>query len=299
MFGFLNVKKPVGVTSRDVVNRVQRLIRPVKVGHTGTLDPLASGVLVLAIGPATRLAKYLLHHSKHYRGQFQLGCSSPTDDTEVDLTYLSAAPKVSEAEMVAVLPRFRGTIRQRPPAYSAVKVNGQRSYRLARKGEDVELPEREVTIHELELSRFQTPEFELKIHCSGGTYVRALGRDIGTHLGSAAVMTGLIRTGVGRFLIRDSLDFDAIDQSAVRQNLLSPLECLPDISQVTVGGESLKELSVGRSLKLDKTCDLLAAVDDKGRLIALMVHKEGEGYRPSTNFVHYWIQGDHQSNDSS
>ena len=301
MFGFLNIKKPVGITSRDVVNRVQRLVKPVKVGHTGTLDPLASGVLVLAIGPATRLAKYLLHHSKHYRGRFKLGCSSPTDDTEVELTYLSPAPKISEAELEATVARFRGNIRQRPPTYSAVKINGQRSYRLARKGEDFEVPAREVTIHELNVSRYQAPDFELEIHCSGGTYVRALGRDIGIHLGSGAVMTGLSRTGVGRFQIQDSLDFDAVDRPAIARHLVSPLQCLPEIPRVTVGKECIEKLAVGKSLELEQTqtSDLLAAVDKKARLLALMVRKENEGYRPTTNFVHYWLQLDHQSKESS
>ncbi len=298
MFGFLNVAKPVGQTSRRVVDRVQAIMKPLKVGHTGTLDPLASGVLVLAIGPATRLAKYLLHHSKHYQGEFRLGCSSNTDDLEGELNVLGSAPEIERDALISALPGFTGSIRQRPPAYSAIKVNGQRAYRLARKGVAVELAERPVNIYELELIQYEYPDFKLAIHCSGGTYVRALGRDLGIHLGSAAVMTGLCRTGVGEFRLQESLDWSDLDKAAIESNLCSPLDCLPEIPTVVVDLSVISKLANGTMVELDHPADLVAAVDNQQRLMALMV-RQGNLFRPGTNFVHYWMERDYQSMESS
>ena len=298
MFGFLNVAKPVGQTSRRVVDRVQAIMKPLKVGHTGTLDPLASGVLVLAIGPATRLAKYLLHHSKHYQGEFRLGCSSNTDDLEGELNVLGSAPEIERDALISALSGFTGCIRQRPPAYSAIKVNGQRAYRLARKGVAVELAERPVSIYELELIQYEYPDFKLAIHCSGGTYVRALGRDLGIHLGSAAVMTGLCRTGVGEFRLQESLDWSDLDKAAIESNLCSPLDCLPEIPTVVVDLSVISKLANGTMVELDHPADLVAAVDNQQRLMALMV-RQGNLFRPGTNFVHYWMERDYQSMESS
>lgn len=298
MFGFLNVAKPVGQTSRRVVDRVQSIMKPLKVGHTGTLDPLASGVLVLAIGPATRLAKYLLQHSKHYQAEFRLGCSSNTDDLEGELSVLESAPEVERDALISALSGFTGCIRQRPPAYSAIKVNGQRAYRLARKGVAVELAERPVSIYELELIQYEYPDFKLAIHCSGGTYVRALGRDLGIHLGSAAVMTGLCRTGVGEFRLQESLDWSALDKAAIESNLCSPLDCLPEIPTVVVDLPVISKLANGTMVDLDHPADLVAAVDNQQRLMALMV-RQGDLFRPGTNFVHYWLKRDYQSIESS
>ncbi len=298
MFGFLNVAKPVGQTSRRVVDRVQAIMKPLKVGHTGTLDPLASGVLVLAIGPATRLAKYLLHHSKDYQGELRLGCSSNTDDLEGELNVLESAPEIERDALISALPGFTGSIRQRPPAYSAIKVNGQRAYRLARKGVAVELAERPVSIYELELIQYEYPDFKLAIHCSGGTYVRALGRDLGIHLGSAAVMTGLCRTGVGEFRLQESLDWSDLDKAAIESNLCSPLDCLPEIPTVVVDLSVISKLANGTMVELDHPADLVAAVDNQQRLMALMV-RQGNLFRPGTNFVHYWMERDYQSMESS
>src|SRR5262245_7182097 len=171
MFGLLNIDKPAGVTSRDVVNRVQRLVRPLKVGHAGTLDPLATGVLVVAIGQATRLVEYLQRLPKTYQGTFLLGRTSDTEDIEGTVIELTDTSIPTEQQIQGALPQFLGTIDQTPPAYSALKVSGQRSYDLARRGQAVDLAARPVEIHDLQLVRFAYPELELLIRCGSGTYI--------------------------------------------------------------------------------------------------------------------------------
>src|SRR5262245_59991053 len=151
MFGLLNVDKPAGMTSRYVVNRVQRLVKPHKVGHAGTLDPLATGVLVVAIGQATRLIEYVQRMSKVYQGVFLLGRTSDTEDVEGQITEHPSAPIPTVADTQAALPGFIGAIEERPPAYSALKVAGRRAHELARRGDTVELLPRTVHIHSLEI----------------------------------------------------------------------------------------------------------------------------------------------------
>ena len=199
MFGLLNVHKPAGITSRDVVNRIQRVVRPVKVGHAGTLDPLATGVLVICLGSATRLIEYVQRMPKHYRGTFLLGRKSDTEDIEGEIEVLDAAPQPSIDEIHAALPQFVGTIRQRPPAYSALKVGGKRAYQLARAGQEVQLAARPIEVYSLSLQHYEYPEIVLDIQCGSGTYVRSLGRDLADGLGTGAVMSALERTAIGDF----------------------------------------------------------------------------------------------------
>src|SRR6478609_12096076 len=205
MFGLLNVDKPAGITSRDVVNRVQRLVRPHKVGHAGTLDPLATGVLVIAIGPATRLIEYVQRMPKSYQGTFLLGRTSDTEDVEGNVVELPHTPVPSRDDILAAIPRFLGTIEQRPPAFSALKVAGQAAYKLARRGEAVELAARPVEIISIDLVRYEYPELELRVRCGSGTYIRSLGRDLAEALGSAAVMSQLRRIAIGPFQVEESL----------------------------------------------------------------------------------------------
>src|SRR5438034_4937061 len=157
MFGLLNVDKPAGWTSRDVVNRVQQLVRPHKVGHAGTLDPLATGVLVIALGPATRLIEYVQRMPKSYQGSFLLGRTSDTEDTQGTVVELPTASIPAKEDILAAIPKFVGTIEQRPPAYSALKIAGQPAYKLARRGESVELVPRRVEIYSIEFVRYEYP----------------------------------------------------------------------------------------------------------------------------------------------
>ena len=209
-FGLLNVNKPRGVTSRDAVDRVERLVRPAKAGHAGTLDPLATGVLVICVGQATRLIRFVQMMRKQYRATFLLGHSSETDDIERDVIAIPNAIVPTRAMIDGVLPQFIGDIQQRPPTHSAIKIAGRRAYKLARKGADFELAARTVTIHRIDLLRYEYPELDLDIECGSGTYIRALGRDLGAALGTAAVMSALERTAIGQFHVEQAISFDRL-----------------------------------------------------------------------------------------
>jgi len=200
--GILMIDKPIGPTSHDIVGLVRRLAATKRVGHGGTLDPFASGVLPVFLGKATRVVEFHLADRKAYRATVCFGASSTTDDLEGELTPSERVP--DRASLEAMLPSFIGPILQRPPAYSAIKVAGRRAYAMARAGETVELAERAVTIHGLELQAWDATDAErpiaiLDVACSAGTYIRALARDLGERLGSAAYLGALRRTAAGTF----------------------------------------------------------------------------------------------------
>ena len=288
-FGFLNVDKPAGISSRDAVNRVQRFVRPAKVGHCGTLDPLATGVLVIGLGPATRLTPFVQDLPKTYIGQFRLGISSPTDDLEGTLTEV-AAPIVEAQQLQAELPRFTGTIEQTPPEFSAVKIAGKRAYELARKGKDVQLKPRQVTIWELELTEFEYPDFTLRIHCGSGTYIRSLGRDLGRAVGSAAVMTSLRRTAIGDFEIESAIGVDSLTSEQIAEALLPAQTGLPCLPRRVLDAEQLKVLEFGSTLELevDNSADQVAVVDQHDRLWAVMQRRGETTFSPKWNFWKQW-----------
>ncbi len=285
MFGFLPVNKPQGVTSRDVVNQVQRLVRPVKVGHAGTLDPLATGVLVLALGPATRLIEYVQQAGKRYRGEFLLGRSSETEDIEGNVVELPGASIRSRAEIEQVLPRFVGEIEQRPPAFSALKVGGRRAHELARAGKDVSLAPRRVTIYELSLVAYDYPHMTLDVACGAGVYIRSLGRDIAEALGTSAVMSALQRTQSGVFRLEDACEVGALSYETIRQQLRSPFEAIPHLSRVVLDSSQIARLSQGMAITLpnDINAPEIAAADEQGRLRAILVPR-GRCWGPMRNF---------------
>ncbi len=189
LVGFLNINKPRGVTSRWVVDQVKRLVKPAKSGHAGTLDPLATGVLVVGVGQATRLVDYVQQMRKCYRAEFLLGRTSPTEDVEGEITELSNAAVPTRLQIAAAVGQFIGDIMQRPPAFSALKVAGKRAYALARRGQEVELTPRLVTIHRLRVMEYEYPRLVIDTECSSGTYIRSLGRDVAEALGTGAVMS--------------------------------------------------------------------------------------------------------------
>jgi tRNA pseudouridine55 synthase len=271
MFGFLNVDKPSGVTSRDVVNRVQRLVRPHKVGHAGTLDPLATGVLVVAIGPATRLIEYVQRSPKTYQASFLLGRTSDTEDVEGNVIELPDARIPTEAQLRAALPAFVGTIQQRPPAFSALKVAGQRAYKLARRGEAVDLQPRPVEIHSLEIVRYDFPQLELLVRCGSGTYIRSLGRDIAQALGTAAVMSALRREAIGSFRSADALADAELSLATIQQRLRSPLAALSELPRVLLTDDESRRLQQGQSVanRWKAAGPEIATLDSNGRLIAI------------------------------
>ncbi|MEQ1828372.1 MAG: tRNA pseudouridine(55) synthase TruB, partial [Pirellula sp.] len=210
----MNLNKPVGPTSRDCVNQIERILKPVKVGHAGTLDPIASGVLLVLVGQAVRLTDAIHSLPKQYIGQFQLGATSDSSDTESAVTSLDNSPIIAQKQLLDSLSPFRGTIEQTPPKYSAVWIDGKRAHELARQGKTFEVPKRRVMVHSIELTSFEFPKFELTISCGTGTYVRSLGRDIARSLGSDAVMTRLVRTGIGPFSLSNAVDPESLTSKA-------------------------------------------------------------------------------------
>ncbi len=287
MFGLLNLYKPAGITSRGAVNRVQRLVRPTKIGHAGTLDPLADGVLLVTLGQATRLTESLQQLPKRYRAVFLLGRSSDTEDIEGNVVMQAAAPQPSRAELQQVLPRFLGQIAQRPPAYSALKVAGQRAYRLARAGQHVDLAPRYVRIDELEIEAYAYPELTLQIRCGSGTYVRSLGRDLAHALGTAAVMAALTRTAIGPLTVQQAVRPEELEQTSLGQHVLNPLRVLTELTQVQLTVAEQQRVAQGQPIERPELNRAeLAAVDAEGRWLALLVRRGPAGcYGPRLNFM--------------
>lgn len=248
LFGLLNVNKPAGVSSRKVVDRVVAAVQPAKAGHAGTLDPMAAGVLVVCVGRATRLIQYVQRQQKTYAATFLLGCRSDTDDITSEVTEVSINQPPSQEQVEAALSEFAGQIEQVPPRFSAVHVNGRRAYQLARKGKDVELTPRSVEVHRIELTRYAFPEIDLIIECGSGTYIRAIGRDLGNALGCGAVMSGLERTAIGPFQIADAVDLEAITPDTVSDHLLPTVKAVADLPQVDCTAEEVAALHHGRRI---------------------------------------------------
>jgi tRNA pseudouridine55 synthase len=292
-FGVLNVNKPKGVTSREAVDRVERLVRPAKAGHAGTLDPLATGVLVICVGQATRLIRFVQRMQKQYRATFLLGHSSETDDVEREVIAIPNAFVPTREMIDSLLPQFVGEIRQRPPAHSAVKIAGRRAYKLARKGANFELAERTVTIHRIDVLRYDYPELDVDIECGSGTYIRALGRDLGIALGTAAVMSALERTAIGPFQIKQSMALDRLSPETLRQNLQSALTAVCDLPQLVLNVPQLIEIRHGRPIPMPPGYEIKlpltdgpewAAVNASGDLKALLFEKRPGQLWPLHNF---------------
>ena len=285
MFGLLNVDKPAGITSRDVVNRVQRLIKPHKVGHAGTLDPLATGVLVLCLGQATRLIEFVQRMPKRYVGTFLLGRRSDTEDIEGVVEELADPVEPSEESILAALPKFVGTIEQLPPAYSALKVEGKRAYAMARRGEAVSLQPRPIEVYAIDLVSYDYPKLVLDIRCGSGTYVRSLGRDIARAVGTEAVMSALVRREIGHFRIENAIPHHDITRESIAANLRPAVEAVVDLPRLVVTASDVAELSHGRRIanRTKLVGEEIAAVDGMGNLVALL-RPENDQLQPPRDF---------------
>ena len=228
LFGFINVFKPRGITSHDVVSRLRKALKIKQIGHTGTLDPLADGVLPVAIGKATRLIEYF-DEGKGYIASLQFGKVSDTYDTEGNVTDFSDK-KVPKEEIINALAKFQGEIEQIPPAYSAVHYNGKRLYELAREGNIPEdIPKRTVFVEKIDLVEFdeQNQTAQIEVECSKGTYIRSIVHDLGQELGCGAVMFGLLRTRAGKFTVDNAVKLDDITDLTVAEKYLhNPVEVL-------------------------------------------------------------------------
>ncbi|MDX2138718.1 MAG: tRNA pseudouridine(55) synthase TruB [Chloroflexota bacterium] len=222
VFGFLNVDKPLGMTSHDVVARVRRTFGVRKVGHAGTLDPLATGVLVICIGGATRLSEYVMHATKRYTAQVYFGVTTSTYDAEGEAVQTRDASHLNRDMITEALNRFVGDIQQVPPIYSAIKVGGRKLYDIARAGETVELEARSVTIERIDLLNWQPPVATIDVTCNAGTYIRSLAYDMGEALGTGAHLASLRRTQSGTFLIADAAEPEVIFSDALWRERLVP-----------------------------------------------------------------------------
>lgn len=248
--GLLNLHKPPEVTSRQVVNQIQKRIKPVKVGHAGTLDPLATGILVVCLGSATRLIRFVQDQPKEYVGEFILGKRSDTDDITGNVVDTPDCPPITREQLERCLPTFLGHIDQVPPQYSAVHINGQRAYDLARQGKEFEIQPRTVEVYEIELTAFQFPQFQLRIVCGSGTYIRSIGRDLGEQLGTGATMSSLVRTRIGQFGLDTAMKLDEeLSLESITQHLQPAALAVTNLPQYQCNERELMFLSQGRKLK--------------------------------------------------
>ena len=273
--GILNLNKPSGVTSRDVVNRVTRLWRGVKVGHAGTLDPLASGVLVVCVGAATRLIEYVQRMPKTYRTVIRLGARSDTLDADGRIVAEESPPVPGEDDVRAALLGQLGTIEQQPPDFSALKVKGRRAYDLARAGEAVELAPRAVRIDRIDLLNYDWPRLELEIECGSGTYIRSIARDVGETLGCGGLVEILTRTAIGSFRLDEALDPLTLTAETLPGLLRPALEAVAALPRLMLSAEQVGAIVQGRSLALDAFSEAaslvgeIALIGPDGELVAI------------------------------
>lgn len=238
MDGVLVVDKEQGWTSHDVVARIRKLFHQKKVGHTGTLDPMAVGVLVVCLGRATRIIRFLDSEEKAYSAEIRLGVTTDTFDAEGEVTESKEVPEFTLEELEAACEAFRGRIQQIPPMFSAVKVSGRKLYELARKGQEIPREPRTVTISKLNILSYRTPILSIRVVCSKGTYIRALAHDIGERLSTGAHLIALRRTRCGRFTDAQSLSLNQVASSVkdgtINKNVLSIDEALSPLLRVQV-----------------------------------------------------------------
>ena len=249
--GLLLIDKPAGITSFDVVRRVRRALKVRKVGHLGTLDPFATGLLPLALEEATKLAQFLLEEPKTYLATLKLGVETDTQDLTGRVTAESdRLPSPEEVHQAAT--RFVGEIEQVPPSYSAVHHQGERLYKLARRGEAVEVPPRQVVIYRLEVMEAALPQVTVRVECGKGTYIRTLAHDLGRALGCGAHLVALTRLAVGAFRLEEALPLDLIEKRAdlgdIHRRLIPLAQCLPRYQAVRVDRQEAWRLAQGQTL---------------------------------------------------
>ena len=275
--GWLVIDKPRGMGSTQVVGKTRYLLHANKNGHTGTLDPFATGVLPIAFGEATKLVPFVTDGEKEYEFVVEWGAATDTGDIEGKI--ITTSDKIpNRAEILAAIPHFIGKITQIPPMYSAIKINGQEAYKLARKGQTVEMPAREIEIYALELLEEREKSAKFKVQCSKGTYVRTLGADMAEYLGSCGYLSELRRTKCGNFSINDTILLDSLEKTEYieqRRKSLLPMETsLRDIAEIAVSAEDARKLSMGQGLSPKNYSTVLptelAAVKFHNCLIALV-----------------------------
>lgn len=258
--GFLNLYKPAGWTSHDCVAKLRRLLNTKKIGHAGTLDPAATGVLPVAVGRATRLLQYL-PSDKAYRAVVQLGTTTDTDDLEGTVLTQTPAGHLSQTAVTEQLCKFQGEIEQIPPMYSAIHINGQRLYDLARRGQTkpVDIPSRTVVIHGIDVVDWQpgeTPKITLDITCGAGTYIRSIARDLGEMLGVGGSLASLLRTQSSGFTLATSIDLETLSKQPEQTQLIDPAIAMAHLPQIVLSPEAGRRWCLGQRLASDPTAEL-------------------------------------------
>lgn len=291
--GFLVIDKPAGITSHDVVSRVRRILGTRKVGHTGTLDPFATGVLPVAVNAGTKVIPFLDEGVKCYEALMQMGIITDTLDmtgavlTERDFSF------ISKQQLLKVFDQFTGSILQIPPMYSAIKQGGQPLYKLARMGQNVERPARQAEIHSIELLSFNLPFVSIRVTCSRGTYIRTLADDIGAAIGCGAALKELRRTASGTFKIRNAHTLESLEVAAKKEDIgslfITPYNSLTHLQDISLTPTGLAKLSFGRSPLWDET-DIynvissgyteLVRLSHNGILVAVASLIKGESLTP-------------------
>lgn len=282
--GFVNLHKPAGWTSHDCVAKLRRLLNTKKVGHAGTLDPAATGVLPMAVGRATRLLQYL-PNEKAYRAVIQLGTTTNTDDLDgTPLTHTPAA-HLTQAAITQQLVQFQGTIQQIPPLYSAVHIDGRRLYDLARQGnaETVDIPSRQVVIHQIDVVNWQpgnTPQITLDITCGTGTYIRSIARDLGAMLEVGGTLASLIRTKSSGFTLDTSISLETLSQQPNQVEIIAPAVAMSHLPKIVLSPDVGRRWCQGQRLPMAPTLELetpLRVVTDSCPFLGVGVFRIKEG----------------------
>jgi len=273
--GVLVVDKPIGMTSHDVVQIIRRGTGIRRAGHTGTLDPRASGVLVVLIGPAVRLSEYVSASDKRYQATIRLGSATDTYDAEGVVTSSGSVENITEEQFVDSLQKFVGEIEQVPPPYSAVKVQGRKAYEMAREGEEIELAPRKIQVYSLDLLEWDSPEAVVDVFCSSGTYVRSLANDLGSALGCGAHLVGLRRTKSGRFTLRDAVPLRRLQEAFTAGNwykyLIPAAEALGDWPSVELDADQVELIRHGHRVPAEPGSeDWARGISEQGDLVALL-----------------------------
>jgi tRNA pseudouridine55 synthase len=288
--GVLVIDKPIGMTSHDVVQIIRKGTNIRRAGHTGTLDPRASGVLVVLVGPSVRLSEYVSASDKRYQAVVQLGTTTDTYDADGRVLNITAVD-ISEKQFNDVLQSFVGEIEQIPPPYSAVKVKGKKAYEMARQGEEVNLEPRKINVYNLELLEWAPPEAVIDVYCSSGTYVRSLAHDLGEKLGCGAHLIGLRRTKSGRFTLRDAVPLrklrESFENGSWEEFLIPAAEALSDWPAIDLNPEELIIVRHGRRIPADPTLGKMArAISADGELIGLLeLDAETNEWQPKKVFT--------------
>jgi tRNA pseudouridine55 synthase len=272
LHGLLVIDKPTGLTSRQAVNQASHwLPRRTRLGHTGTLDPLATGVLVLCVGVATRLADYVQRLTKMYHAVIRLGAQSDTDDADGTVTPVNVARPPTADEVASALNRFVGEIDQVPPKFSATRVMGRRAYDLSRRGKEIDLQPRRVRVDRIDLLDYSYPQLEIAVTCGKGTYIRSQARDLGLALGCGGLITALRRTQVGPFTADNALSLDA-DATTARSALRPLADALVALPRVAITDAEVERLRHGLAIDCAESpaeSGELAVFDTAGRLVAV------------------------------